>query len=252
MNNTISYKKFFIITSIIICFVMALAVIITAIFINQMREYTDYLSSYFTQEREEGFLIAHDVVINRPISEGEEKAFNTALILMPIIGTILTVGISALYMVCFTKEKDTFQRQRITHHYLTFINVGLAFIIMSFLEYSFGKNVVFAGDTAFGRAFSGLIRWSITYFGIRFIFMIAQIITERKTMKKREMLVRGIYSVASLTVCIFYLLLAVKYQPKTDTAYTTILGFIVVPICIVIFETILLYFKILDRRGDRE
>ena len=161
---------------------MALAVIITAIFINQMSEYADYLSSYFAQEREEGFVIAHDVVINKPINEGEETAFNTALIMMPIIGTVLTVGISALYMVSFTKEKDPSQRQRITHHYLTFLNAGLAFIIMAFLEYSFGKNVVFGGDTAFGRAFSGLIRWSITYFGIRFIFMIAQIITERKTL----------------------------------------------------------------------
>lgn len=252
MNNTISYKKFFIITSIIICLVMALTVVITAIFINQMSEYADYLSSYFAQEREEGFVIAHDVVINKPINEGEETAFNTALIMMPIIGTVLTVGISALYMVSFTKEKDPSQRQRITHHYLTFLNAGLAFIIMAFLEYSFGKNVVFGGDTAFGRAFSGLIRWSITYFDIRFIFMIAQIITERKTMKKREMLVRGIYSVASLTVFIFYLLLAIEYQPKTDTAYTTVLGFIVVPICILIFEIILLYFKILDRRGDRD
>ena len=190
---------------------MALAVIITAIFINQMSEYADYLSSYFAQEREEGFVIAHDVVINKPINEGEETAFNTALIMMPIIGTVLTVGMSALYMVSFTKEKDPSQRQRITHHYLTFLNAGLAFIIMAFLEYSFGKNVVFGGDTAFGRAFSGLIRWSITYFGIEN-----------------------------------------EYQPKTDTAYTTVLGFIVVPICILIFEVILLYFKILDRRGNRE
>ena len=90
---------------------MALAVIITAIFINQMREYTDYLSSYFTQEREEGFLIAHDVVINRPISEGEEKAFNTALIMMPIIGTILTVGISA-YIWSVSPKKKTHSKDK--------------------------------------------------------------------------------------------------------------------------------------------
>ena len=249
MNNTISYKKFFLITSTIICFAMLLAVFITAIFIDSMSKYTDYLNAYFSQEREEGFVIAYDAVINTPINEGKEYAFNTALIMMPIIGTVLTVALSVLYMVCHTKETDSYQRLRITHHYITYINAGLAFILMSFLEYSFGKNVAFFGDIAFGRAFSGLIRWGIMYFGIRFIFMITQIIIERKTMKKREMLVRGIYSIASLTVFIFYTLLAIQYQPKTDTAYTTVLGFIVMPICIIIFEGILFYFKILDRRG---
>ena len=250
MNNTISYKKFFIITGIIICFVMLLAVILTAIFIDSMSDYTNYLNDYLYHEREEGFLVAHQVVLDTPVNEGQLRIYNTALILMPIVGTVLTVGLSVLYMVCLTKEQEPKQKQRITHHYITFMNAGIAFILMAFLEYSFGKNVVFAGDTAFGRAFSGFIRWGIMYFGIRFIFMIAQIITERKVMKKREMMVRGIYAVASLTVFIFYTLLAFKYQPKTDTAYTTILGFIVVPICIIIFEGLLLYFKIIDRREE--
>lgn len=252
MNNSISYKKFFVITSIIICLVMLLAIVITAIFIETMNDYTNYLHTYFAQEREEGFVIAQPVVLNVPIDEGREFAFNTALIIMPIIGTVLTVALSALYMVCHTKETEPKQRQRITHHYISFVNAGLAFILMSFLEYSFGKNAMFAGYTAIGRAFSGVVRWGIMYFGIRFIFMVAQIITERHTMKKREIIVRGTYSIASFTVFIFYTLLAIQYQPKTDTAYTTVLGFVVVPICVVIFESILFYFKILDRREEKQ
>jgi len=231
---------------------MFLAIVLTAFFIETMNDYTNYLNTYFNQEREEGFVIAQPVVLNTPIDEGREFAFNTALIVMPIIGTILTVGLCALYMVCHTKEVDPKERQRITHHYISFLNAGLAFILMSFLEYSFGKNAIFAGYTAFGRAFSGLIRCFIMFFGVRFVFLIAQIITERKTMKRREMMVRGIYCIASITVFVFYTLLAIQYQPKTDTAYTTVLGFIVVPICIFIFEGILLYFKIIDRREIKD
>ena len=252
MNNTISYKKFFVITSLINCFVMLLAVLITAIFIETMDDYTNYLTAYFSQEREEGFVIAHDVVIDTPINEGKGYAFNAALTMMPIIGTVLTVGLSAFYMVCHTKETDPAQRQRITHHYISFVNAGVAFILMSFLEYSFGKNALFAGYTAVGRAFSGIVRWGIMYFGIRFIFMITQIITERKTMKRREMLTRGIYAIASFTVFVFYTLLAIQYQPKTDTAYTTVFGFIVVPICVLVLEVLLFYFKIVDRREGRQ
>lgn len=227
---------------------MLLALVITAVFINSMNEYTNYLNTYFSQEREEGFIIAQPVVINIPISEGREFAFNTALIMMPIVGTVLTVAISILYMICHTKA-DIEQRRSITHHYLSFLNAGIAFILMSFLEYTAGKYVSFAGDSAFGRAFSGFIRLLIMFFAIRFIFMIAQIIMSHQSMKKREIMVRSIYSLASLTVFVFYTILAVQYHPIADAAYTTILGFIVVPICIAIFEGMLVYFKVLDRQG---
>ena len=250
--KSISYKKFFAFTSTVICLVMLLAIVITAVFIETMNNYTKYLGTYFNQEREEGFVIAQPVVLNLPIDEGREFAFNTALIVMPIIGTILTVLICVLYMYCHYKETNPKERARITHHYISFINAGIAFILMSFLEYSFGKNADFAGYTAIGRAFSGLVRCIIMFFGIRFIFMITQIIIERHTMKKREIAVRIIYCVASLTVFIFYTLLAIQYHPKTDTTYTTVFGFIVVPISILIFEGLLLYFKIIDRKENEE
>ena len=118
--KSISYKKFFVFTSTVICLVMLLAIVITAVFIETMNDYTKYLGTYFNQEREEGFVIAQPVVLNLPIDEGREFAFNTALIVMPIIGTILTVLICVLYMYCHYKETNPRERARITHHYISF------------------------------------------------------------------------------------------------------------------------------------
>ena len=262
MGNTVSYKKFFVIASIIICLSMLLAIIMAAVFIDAMGRYTHYLNDYFYQEMEYGSLFAKPETINVPIANGRDYAYHSALISMPIVATVLTTSIIVLYIICYSKAEpnekhiicyskaEPNEKQAINRHYLTFLNAGVSFIVMTFLEYTAGRFVTLFSDNAFGLAISGVIRWMIMYFATRFVFIIIQIVISHRTMKKREITVRIIYSVASFTVFIFYTILAISYRPATDAFYTTVLGFFCVPACLILFEGILLFFKNFDKNDN--
>ena len=249
MGNTVSYKKFFVIASVIICLSMLLAIIMAAVFIDAMGRYTHYLNDYFYQEMEYGSLFAKPETINVPIANGRDYAYHSALISMPIVATVLTTSIIVLYIICYSKAEPN-EKQAINRHYLTFLNAGVSFIVMTFLEYTAGRFVALFSDNAFGLAISGVIRWMIMYFATRFVFIIIQIVISHRTMKKREITVRIIYSVASFTVFIFYTILAISYRPTTDAFYTTVLGFFCVPACLILFEGILLFFKNFDKNDN--
>ena len=248
MKNSISYKKFFLITSIILCGVMLISIFLASSFISAMDDYSEYLREYFLEARGSGAVLSEASTVNTPISEAQAFAFDIALIVMPIIGTVVTVTIVIIYTVCRAKAEQE-DKRKLTQDYLSFLNAGIAFILMAFLEYTVGRSVTFFMGNIFERTLSGFIRWIIMFFGIRFIFMITQVVISRRNMKKRELMVRVIYSVASFTIFVFYTLLAIHYYAWANLTFTTILGFFVVPVCLIIFESFIIYFRISDKKS---
>ena len=95
-----SSKKTFLIIGIALSILMAVLFVATSIYIEAMSEYTSYLNLYFYDARENGTVVASNpAVINIPVGHGRDYVFNSALVFMPIMGALITIGLIASYMI---------------------------------------------------------------------------------------------------------------------------------------------------------
>ena len=230
-----SSKKTFLIIGIALSILMVVLFVATSIYIEAMSEYTSYLNLYFYDARENGtVVVSNPAVINIPVGHGRDYVFNSALVFMPIMGALITIGIIAAYVISLRLSNEE-GKNLLTKQFLLFLNISLSFICAALFSYTGGIYVSIV-DGYLGEAIESLLRWISCFIGLRFIFILSQMILERKSLTKATLIVNIFYCIASLTVFILLILLAVQYHPFLDAFFLVALGMIASPLVAIGFE----------------
>ena len=230
-----SSKKTFLIIGIALSILMVILFIATSIYIGAMSEYTSYLNSYFYDARENGtVVVSNPAVINIPVGHGRDYVFNSALVFMPIMGALITIGLIASYMISLRLSNEE-EKSSLTKQFLLFLNVSLSFICATLFSYTGGIYVSIV-EGYLGEAIESLLRWISCFIGLRFIFILSQMILERKSLNKGMLIVNILYCAFSFVVFILLIFLAVQYHPFADAFFLIILGMVVSPLVAIGFE----------------
>lgn len=238
-----SSKKAFLTFGIALSVLMIILFIATSIYIGAMREYTSYLNEYFYDVRQSGYIIVNEpAAINIPVGHGRDYVFNSALVFMTIMGSLITIALVVAYVISLRLYKEE-EKKSLTKQFIFFLNISLSFICAALFSYLGGIYVSIV-EGYLGEAIESLLRWTSCFVGLRFIFILSQMVLERKNLTKASLIVSIFYCAASFSVFILLLILAIQYHPFLDAFYLIILGAIAAPIIFFGFEGGLLALKV--------
>ena len=230
-----SSKKTFLLIGIALSILMVILFIATSIYIGAMSEYTSYLNQSFYDARENGSIVVNNpAAVNIPVGHGRDYVFNSALVFMSIMGALITIGLIVAYVISLRLSNEE-EKNSLTKQFLLFLNVSLSFICAVLFSYTAGMYVSLV-EGYLGEAIESLLRWISCFIGLRFIFILSQMILERKSLTKATLIVNIFYCIASLTVFILLILLAVQYHPFLDAFFLVALGMIASPLVAIGFE----------------
>ena len=238
-----SSKKTFLTFGIALSILMVILFVATSIYIGAMREYTSYLNEYFYNVRQNGSIVVNEpAAINIPVGHGRDYVFNSALVFMSIMGALITIALVVTYVISLHlyKEED---KKLLTKQFLLFLNISLSFVCAVLFSYIGGIYVSIV-EGYLGEAIESLLRWISCFVGLRFIFILSQMVLERKSLTKGTLIINIFYSAASFAVFILLLILAIQYHPFADAFYLITLGAIAAPIIFFGFEGGLLALKV--------
>ena len=246
-----SSKKTFLLIGIALSILMVILFIATSIYIGAMSEYTSYLNQSFYDARENGSIVVNNpAAVNIPVGHGRDYVYNSALVFMSIMGALITIGLIVAYVISLRLSNEE-EKNSLTKQSLLFLNISLSFICAVLFSYTAGMYVSLV-EGYLGEAIESLLRWISCFIGLRFIFILSQMILERKSLNKGMLIVNILYCAASVAVFILLVLLAVQYHPFADAFFLIILGMVVSPLVAIGFECGLFALRLEKKKKQKQ